>query len=115
MNCLHSPRTGKSLNHIKMYLKITFFYFDPFWRTKVLKFNQCQKTDKTQFINYEDLGCLTGKIDECKNNPKKSSTTKVGLQHISSCFSMSTIWSFKDISILMYAEVKTACKGFANI
>ena len=30
------------------------------------------------------------KTDECKNNPKDSSTTKVG-EHISSGFSMSTI------------------------
>ena len=35
------------------------------------------------------------KIDGCKNNPKKSPTTKVG-EHIPSGFSMSRISLFKD-------------------
>ena len=34
------------------------------------------------------------KIDGCKNNPEKISTTKVS-EHIPSVFSMSTISSFK--------------------
>ena len=36
------------------------------------------------------------KIDECKNNPENSSTTKLD-EHIPSGFSMSTILSFKSI------------------
>ena len=35
-------------------------------------------------------------MDGCKNNPEKSSTTKVS-EHIPSSFSMSTISSFKGI------------------
>ena len=33
------------------------------------------------------------KKDECKNNPMKTSTTKVG-EHISCGYSVSTIWTF---------------------
>ena len=73
---------------------------------KILEFNQYQKSDEVPFIIYAicyyDLECTIEKIDGCKNNPKNSSTTKVG-KHYSSGFSMSTISSFKS---LMYAEVK---------
>ena len=37
-----------------------------------------------------------GRIDGCKSNPKKSSTTKV-IEHIPSGFSLFTISSFKGI------------------
>ena len=49
--------------------------------TKILKFNQYQKSDKAPFIIYGDLECLIEKIDGCKNNPESSSTTKVGLSY----------------------------------
>ena len=45
---------------------------------------------------YADLEYLIKKIDECKNNPENSQTTKVS-EHILSGFSMSTISSFKSI------------------
>ena len=38
------------------------------------------KSDKAPFIIYADLESLKGKIDGCKNNPDKSSTTKVSEQ-----------------------------------
>ena len=64
--------------------------------TKILEFNQYQKSDKAPFIIYVDLECLVEKIDGCRNNPENSSTAKVG-EHIPSGFSMSTISSFKNI------------------
>ena len=64
--------------------------------TNILEFNQYQKSDKAPFIIYADLECLIEKIDECKNNPENSFTTKVS-EHIPSGFSMSTILSFKSI------------------
>ena len=45
---------------------------------------------------YVDLESVIGKIDGCKNNPEKSSTTKVS-EHIPSDFSMPTISLIKDI------------------
>ena len=64
--------------------------------TKVLEFDQYQKSDKVPFIIYPDLECTIEKIDGCKNNPENSSTTKVS-EHIPSSFSMSTISSFRSI------------------
>ena len=64
--------------------------------TKILEFNQYQKSDKAPFIIYADLECIIEKIDGYKNNPKNSSTTKV-IEHIPSGLSMSTISSFGSI------------------
>ena len=57
--------------------------------TRILQFNQHQKSDEAPFIIYADLECIIGKIDRCKNNPENSSTTKVS-KHILSRLSMST-------------------------
>ena len=59
--------------------------------SKLLEFNQYQKSDKAP-----DLQCFIEKINECKYNPKNSSATKVG-EPIPSGFPMSTISSFKSI------------------
>ena len=64
--------------------------------TKILEFNQNQKSDKASLIIYADLECITEKIGGCKNNPKNSSTTKVR-EYIPLVFSMSTISSFRSI------------------
>ena len=60
--------------------------------TKILEFNQYQKSDKAPFIIYADLECFIEKTDGCKNNPENSFTTIVD-EHILSDFSMSTISS----------------------
>ena len=36
--------------------------------TKILEFNQQQKSDKAPFIIYANLECIIEKIDGCKNN-----------------------------------------------
>ena len=64
--------------------------------TKILEFNQYQKSDKAPFIIYAGLECLMEKTDGCRNNPENSSTTKVS-ENIPSGFSMSTIPSFNSI------------------
>ena len=56
--------------------------------TKILEFNQFQKSDKATFIIFADLEYSIEKIDRCKNNTENSSTTKVG-EHIPSGFSTS--------------------------
>ena len=63
---------------------------------KILEFNQYQKFDKTQLITYADPESLMEKINVCRNNPEKPSTTK-GSEHIPSGFSISAITSFKGI------------------
>ena len=64
--------------------------------TKILEFNQYQKSDQAPFIIYADLECIIEKIDGCNNNPENSSTTKVS-EHIQSGFLMSAISSFRSI------------------
>ena len=64
--------------------------------TKILEFNQYQKSDKAPFIIYANLKCIIEKIDGCQNNPEKPSKTKVS-KHIPSGFSMSIILSFRSL------------------
>ena len=59
--------------------------------TKILEFNQFQKSDKASFIIYVDLVGIEN-TDGCKDNPENLSRTKAS-EHISSGFSMSTILS----------------------
>ena len=61
--------------------------------TKILEFNQYQKSDKAPFISYADLQWIIEKIDGYKNDPENSSKTKVS-EHILSGFWMSTISLF---------------------
>ena len=68
----------------------------PFDDTRILEFNQYQKSDKAPFIIYADLECIIEKIEGCKNNSRDSTTTKVS-EHIPSGFSMSTISLFRSI------------------
>ena len=64
--------------------------------TKILEFNQYQKSDKVPFITYTDLECIIEKTDGCKNNPENSSTAEV-TEHVPSGYSVSTISSFRSI------------------
>ena len=66
--------------------------------TKILEFNQNQKSDKAPFLIYADLQSIIEQINGCKNNPENSSATK-GSELILSRFSMSTISSFRNIEI----------------
>ena len=58
--------------------------------TKILQFNQYQKSDKARFVMYEDLKFLKEKIDEYKHNTENPNTTKVS-KYTPSGFSISTI------------------------
>ena len=66
---------------------------------KTLEFNECLKSDKMPYIINADLESMIKRIDECKNNPEKSSVTKIG-EHIPCGYSIYT----------MYTEVKTMKK-----
>ena len=61
--------------------------------TKLLEFNQYQKSDKAPLGIHADLECIIEKINGCRNNPENLSATKVS-KYIPSGFSMSTISSF---------------------
>ena len=53
--------------------------------TKILKFNQYQKSDKSPFISYADLECIIEETGSCKNNPEISSSEQVS-KHVPSGF-----------------------------
>ena len=98
LNCLHSFATEKKLDsHEKVCENKDFCnVIMPSEDTKMLEFNQYQKSDKAPFFIYADLECIIEKLDRCKNNPENLSTTKVS-EHVPSGFSMSTISSFRCI------------------
>ena len=99
LNCFHLFRTKNKLESHKKVCENKEF-------CNVVYAQYC-KSDKAQFIIYADLESLMEKIDGCKNNLEKSSA-KVS-ESIPSCFSMSTISSFKDIETsMMYTEIKIA-------
>ena len=95
-NCLHSFAENKRESHKKICENIFCNVVIPSEDTKILEFNQYQKSDKAPFVIYADLECLIEKADGYKNNPENSSTSKL-IEHIPSGFSMSTISSFKNI------------------
>ena len=98
MNCLHSFRTKNKRESLNRVCKNKDFCntIMPFEDTKILEFNQYQKSDKAPCVIYVDLECIIENIDGCKINPENSSTTKVS-KHVPSIFSMSTISSFRSI------------------
>ena len=106
LNCLHSFRIKNKLESHKNVCENKDFgnIVMPSEDTKILEFNQYQKSGKTPFIIYADLECVIEKIDGCKNNPENSSTAKAS-EHIPSVSSMSTISLFKSIELSMiYTE-----------
>ena len=76
LNCLHSFATKNILQSHKRVCENKNIIM-PSENTKILEFNQYQKSDKEPFITYADLEFIKEKNDGCKNNPKNSSTTKV--------------------------------------
>ena len=68
----------------------------PSQNTRILEFNQYQKSDNAPFIIYANLECLIENIGGCNKNPENSSTTKVG-EYTPSGFPMFTISSIKSI------------------
>ena len=99
LKCLQSFATENKREYVKVCKNKDYHnVIIPSESTKILEFNQNQKSDKAQFtsIIYADLECLIEKIDGCKNNPENSSTTKVG-EHIPLGFSMFAKSSFKSI------------------
>ena len=97
LNCFLSFATENKLQvHKKVSENKDFCYIImPSKDTKILEFNQYQKSDKAPFINYADLECITEKTDRFKNNPENLSTPKVS-DHTPSGFSISTISSFRN-------------------
>ena len=76
LNCLHSFATEKKRKLDKKGRKGFCNAIMSSEDTKILEFNQNQKSDKAQFIIYADLECLIEKIGGYKNNYKVHSEQK---------------------------------------
>ena len=50
----------------------------PSEKDNILEFNQYMKSEKMLYIIYADIESLIKKIGGCPNNPKNSSTSKIG-------------------------------------
>ena len=68
LNCLNKLESHKNACKNKDLCNVIM----PSEDTKILEFNQYQKSDKSPFIIYADLECIIEKIDACKNNPENS-------------------------------------------
>ena len=79
---------------IKIFCGVVFISQD----TNILEFNQYWKSDNTPSIISTNFESLIKKIDAWKNNPEKTSTTKLG-EHTPCKYSLSTIWIFAGIKI----------------
>ena len=83
--------------------------------TKILEFNQYQKSDKAPFIVYADFECLIEKINGCKSNPENSSKTKVEVIWMYFiAFSVPLISSFKSINEHNVDRGKDCMKTFSE-
>ena len=60
---------------------------------KILKYNHGEKSLRVPFVIFADLESLLEKMNTCRNNPEKSSTTKIN-KHTASCYSLFTHCSF---------------------
>ena len=80
MNCFHLLTTKNHINkesHKKVcenkdFCGVALSFKD----TKILEFNQFQKSDKIPSILYADLESFIKKVNGCKNIPEKLSITK---------------------------------------
>ena len=79
LNCFQSYTTENKLKkHKKVWENHDYCYVEiPEEDNKILKYNQGEKSIKVPFIIYADLESLLEKINTCRNNPKKSSTTEI--------------------------------------
>ena len=60
---------------------------------KIIKYNEGEKSIRSQFIIYADLECLLEKINTCYNNPKELSASEIN-KHTPSGYLLFTHCSF---------------------
>ena len=77
LNCFHSFTTKNKLeSHKEVCKNKNFSCIElPYEENLLLKCTQYYKSIKAPALIYSNIECLTKKVDVCKNNPEKSSTT----------------------------------------
>ena len=96
LNCFHAYRTEHKLKkHKKICENHDYCHVEmPNEDNKIIKYNQGEKSIRSPFIIYADLGCLLKKISTCYNNLEESSSTTEINKHIPSGYSLFTHCSF---------------------
>ena len=96
LNFFHYFRTENKLKSYKKVFENNFFcnILMSSEDTKILGFNQCQKSDKASFIIYADLECLIEMSNACKKKSWKFIHNKI-CEQIPWGFSISAISLFK--------------------
>ena len=97
-------RENKDFRNVKMTSK----------DTKILEFNQYQKSDKAPFIIYANLEQLREKIDGCKNDPKAHPQEKYSNIFYQVSQRVQYLHLETEKSSIMYTEVNIVCKRFVN-
>ena len=94
LNCFQSYRSENKLEeHKKICENHDYCHVEmPNEDTKIIKYNQGEKSIKLPFIIYADLECLLEKISTCHNNPEESSTTEVNKHTPSGLFIIYTLF-----------------------
>ena len=116
LNCFHSYRTKNKLEtHKKICENRDYCHIEmPNEDNKIIKSNQGEKSIRSPFIIYADLGCLVEKISTCYNNLEESSTTEIN-KHTPSGYSLFTDCSFdKTTNKLDYNRGKDCMKTFCK-
>ena len=85
LNCFCAYSTKNKLEkHKKLCENHDYCHVEmPSKDNNIFKYNHGEKSIKMSFTIYADLECLLEKMDTCKNDPNKSSTTKIN-KHIPS-------------------------------
>ena len=114
LNCFQSYTTENKLKkHKKVCENHNYCYVEmPEKDNRILKYNQGEKSMKVPFIIYADLESLLEKINNCHNNPEKSSTIKIN-KHTPSGYPLLTHCSFDTTkNNLVYYRGKNRMKNF---
>ena len=85
---------------MKKYVKRNFFV-EQLCQLEKKQFIQYLKLNIIHCIIYGDIESLINKIDNCKNIPEKSSTTKTE-KHVTCRYSILTTWAFNHIKNKRY-------------
>ena len=96
LDCFQSYTAENKLKkHKKVYDNRDYCYVEmPEEDNKILKYNEGEKYMKVPVVIYADLGSLLEKMNTCKNNPEKSSSTTKINKHTPSGYSLFTQDSF---------------------
>ena len=117
--CLNCLRTYTTKNKLEAHKKICenheYYHVKmPNGDSKIIKYNQGEKSIKSPFIIYADLECLLEKISTSYNNLEESSTTEIN-KHTPSGYSLFTHCSFdKTKNKLDYYRGEDCMKNFCK-